>query len=271
MSPMSDETRGKPVDVKPQPRAILEGLDERLGREVLGIFPFETVVDQGTDLHDPDWDVLLIQKQWINRSSSLFTVAFGETLAFGLRLWPPLEDRTKEMREAHRACRVSYGSTTEARDLYVPDALPDDVARLVRSDLIPGFNAGQPRRLLRITTGSSFGSTGELVQNPDFYLDPFLMASDYGVLAGRVRRQGQQGLDGELWLLPEWVANPRAWVKAAWRAWHEAFPDRLPKPPDWSDSPAWYTPEEARRRGYRGPGREATCGRQLCGACRCLG
>lgn len=244
---MAGETRGKPVDVKAQPSAILEGLDERLRGEVRGVFPFETVVDEGTDLHDPDWDVLLIQKSWITRSPSLFTVAFGETLAFGVRLWPPLEERTPEMEAASGGCNVTYGSTTEARDLYVPDALPDGVARLVHSDLIPGFNAGQPKRRLRILKGAhSFSNTAPAVQNPDWYLDPFLIASDDAVLAGRVRRQGQDGRDGELWLLPEWVPNPRAWVQAAWRAWYEAFPDRIPKPPDWSDSPTWHTPEEAK-------------------------
>jgi hypothetical protein len=243
---MSGEIRAKPVDVKPKPRALLEGLDGVIREQVQGIFPFWTDVAPSDGVHDDDWDVLVTSTEYaVGRSAGLFVVAFGATSVDSV--YPLSADAVPEGGSASR--RVNAVGQTNARDLYIPAGLPDAIERLVRSDLLAGFNTGMPRTSLEVQKRSpDYG----FIPDPEgrLFLDPFLYASDGSVLAGRVRRisreQGKEDREGECWLLPSWVSLAGDWVKAAWRLWHEAVPWRLPAPPDWSDSEIWHTPEEAK-------------------------
>lgn len=238
---MSGENRGKPVDVKPRPRAILE-LANRLGQQIEGVFPYEDVADDKTELHDGDWDVLITQADSLGRSASLFTIAFDMWLVSDIQCW----EQTAGMKSVAKGYQIRAVGPSPARDLVVPDGLASDVERLVRSDLIPGFENGQPKTVLQVQERDPGLPGFYPASHPEGFLDPFLFASDGSVLAGRVRRRGSNGLEAECWLLPSWVANPNGWVRAAWRAWHEAYPTRIPAPPDWSDSETWHTPEEAK-------------------------
>lgn len=241
---MSGETRGKPVDVKPRPRAVLEALSDDLGQAIEGVFPYEDVADPDTELHDADWDVLITAADTLRRSPSLFTIAFDMWMVTDVQCWPPEAERTADMKAVAARQQIRAVGPSPARDLVVPDGLASDIERLVRSDLIPGFDNGQPKTALQVQERDPGGFTGR-GSHPEWFLDPFLFASDGSILAGRVRLRDSNGLEAECWLLPSWVANPRGWVRAAWRAWHEAYPARIPAPPDWSDSETWHTPEEA--------------------------
>lgn len=248
---MSGLNRGKPVDVKPRPRALLEDLDEEKQTAVSGLFPFEMAVSFIDRTFDSDWDVLITgQPGEVGRSAGLFVVAFGAERATSLL---PLDGRNPENAADPR--RVQWMGTSAARDLFIPAGLPDVIEALVRKDLLAGFEqGGRSRRYLRVQRGDRMvGWLDE--KNQTDYLDPFLTASDGSVLAGRVRRApteaGQEGALSECWLLPGWVAHPEEWVKTAWKCWAEAAPKRIPAPPAWADSAEWHTPDEARIAGER--------------------
>jgi hypothetical protein len=243
---MLGQTRGKPVDVKPRPRAILE-LSDDMGPAVEGVFPYEDVADSQTKLHDADWDVLITDTGWLGRSPSLFTIAFDIGTVPDVECWAAEAGRTAQMTSVKLRHQVQAVGPSPARDLIVPDGLPSEIERLVRADLIPGFENDQPKTILQVQQqdpGRLIGSYPEA--HPEQFLDPFLCTSDGSVLAGRVRRRAINGLEGECWLLPSWIANPGEWVRAAWSAWHTAYPTRIPAPPDWSDSETWHTPKEAK-------------------------
>lgn len=136
--------------------------------------------------------------------------------------------------------------------MEIPSGLPADVDRLVREDLVPGFDAGQPRLPLRVSARHPYGQAVPWTVEPDDHVDPFLLASDGSILAGRLRRSTEEGDAGaQVWVLPAWVSRPREWVKAAWSEWSKDALQPLPPPPSWADSSSWHSPKEvvvARRR-----------------------
>jgi hypothetical protein len=220
---MPDQTRGKPVDVKPRPRAILE-LSDDMGQAVEGIFPYEDVAESQTELHDADWDVLITDAERLGRSPSLFTIAFDMGMVSDVERWAPEAGRA-QMTPVKLRHQVRAVGPSPARDLIVPDGLASDIERLVWSDLIPGFENDQPKTILQVQQQDPSRVMGSYPEShPEQFLDPFLFTSDGSVLAGRVRRRATSGLEAECWLLPSWIANPEEWVRAAWRAWHTAYP-----------------------------------------------
>jgi len=243
MSPMSGESLGEPVDVKRKPRALLEGLGDVIREQVEGLFPFEMHVDASDEMHDDDWDVMVTATEHaIRRSPRLFVVAFGATSVDSLQPWQLGTEPNGTLQG-----RADAQGLSKARDLSIPAGLPADVERLVRRDLVPGFERGQPR--VPWQAKKLIPQHGYVPESDGLFLDAFLYASDGSVLAGRVRRNRSQRIKderfGECWLLPSWVSQPREWVRAAWGTWHQADPSRIPPPPDWADSSSWYTPAEA--------------------------
>jgi hypothetical protein len=113
-------------------------------------FHYEDVVDEETELHDGDWDVLITEAFWLGRSPSLFTIAFDVRGLSDVQVWHPEDEQTAEMRATGHVVQIVQGGESPARDLEVPGGLSPDIERLVRSDLIPGFEAGEPKKVLRV-------------------------------------------------------------------------------------------------------------------------
>lgn len=240
---MSGETLGTPVEVKPRPRALLQ-TDSDGDPVVVGVFPYEHILRPGDNAHEGDWDVVVSEAEVIEDFEGLLVVGFGATTVRSARQWDPLSGEATKQAWASRILTVaveSEGFGTSAHVLYVPDGLDPIVERLVRSDLVPGFATQESRPLF-----ATMSRQGRAVVEMGWYVQPFLVASDGSMLAGRLRRgDPSRGVDtGEIWILPAWVSKRREWVRAAWKVWAETYPGRIPSPPQWRDSKAWFTPEE---------------------------
>ena len=255
---MSSDILGSLVVVRAKPRAVFVPRDSESPPVVQGVFPYEHVLDVGSgeSIHSEDWEVIVTEADVIQGNEQLFGVGFGVRYVEGVQQWLPVqrampdevevpEVQMKRMVAGSRTS-VSVGpDPTPSHDLRVPPGLDPMVERLVRTDLVPGFQGGQPWLPLEVPSG--FGNV-PLGFKPQWYLTPLLVASNGAVLAARVRRSrvspsGQA--TGEVWILPSWVTRHREWLQAAWRVWATDYPSRFPKPPEWGDSAMWYTPEEA--------------------------
>jgi hypothetical protein len=255
---MSGDLLGSLVVVRAKPRAVFVPRDSESPPVVQGVFPYEHVLDVGSGelIHSEDWEVIVTEADDLQGNEQLFGVGFGVRYVQGVQQWLPsrpampdeVEDPSLQTKRIAAGIRttVSVGSDpTPSQGLLVPPGLDPIVERLVRTDLVPGFQEGQPWLPLEVPRGFGNVSFGF---KTEWFLTPLLVASNGAVLAARVRRSpvspsGQ--LPGEMWILPSWVTKHREWLQAAWRVWATEYPGRFPKSPQWGDSATWYTPEEA--------------------------
>jgi hypothetical protein len=253
---MSGDVLGSLVVVRAKPRAVFVPRDSESPPVVQGVFPYEHVLDiaSGESIHSEDWEVIVTEAGDLLGNEQLFGVGFGVRYVEGVQQWLPVrpampdevEDPAMQMQRvmARTHTSVSVGSfPTPSHDLLVPPGLDPMVERLVRTDLVPGFQGKQPWLPLEVPPGPLNWPFKQ-----EWYLTPLLRASNGAVLAARVRRSpvspsGQA--PGEIWILPSWVNKHREWLQAAWRVWATEHPGRFPKPPEWGDSATWYTLEEA--------------------------
>ena len=255
---MSGDLLGSLVVVRAKPRAVFVPHDSESPPVVQGVFPFEHVLDVGSGelIHSEDWEVIVTEADDLLGNEQLLAVGFGVRNVDGVQQWLPdgpsvldeAEDPAEYLRQILAGSRTSVSvrpDPTPSQGLLVPPGLDPMVERLVRTDLVPGFEGGKPWLPLEVPP---WFLNMRLGIKADWYFSPLLRASNGAVLAARVRRSADspsgQGT-GEIWILPSWVTNHREWLQAAWGVWATEYPGRLPMPPEWGDSATWYTPEEA--------------------------
>ncbi|GAB3757574.1 hypothetical protein GCM10027599_23860 [Yimella radicis] len=117
--------------------------------------------------------------------------------------------------------------------LMVASDLDDEVAELLKRTVVPGANELLASGMLR-------GWRLNRIYRPPF-LKSLLYTSDGVDLVMHGTSRGSKA--EELWFLPPFVTDRRAWLLLAWRRWAESD-ERLPGPPLGYEHEAWMTPTE---------------------------
>jgi hypothetical protein len=217
---------------KPRPRILFLGAVEDAEvledsfRSVFGVRTIR-VIENLAEVHQPEWDaVISTESVPVDASEHLFFITFGSVSSgrpdqIDEGLWP--------------LSRVSYFGKSLASELLVPAGLPRQIARLVRSDLLPyALNLGEHDTLVLGLNRPNY-----VKQLPASFV-PFLATTAGDSLAGMFTREG--GVS-HCWVLPRY-ADPKAWVRLALSEWSAIAPDRFPHPPAWWESTQWQTYDE---------------------------
>ncbi|RYG76137.1 hypothetical protein EU513_13895 [Yimella sp. RIT 621] len=200
------------------PRVAFIG-DQEQCSSLQGIFPTErqyTALD-GT-LHPPDYDAFVSVGQ-SERPAITRGVLFGQqALMIGSRDYP---------------VRAHCSTVATGTKLVIAAGLDDEVTELLKRTVVP-----EASKLL----GS--GALRGWILNPNVRppsLKSLLCTSDGVdlVMHGAPRSNKAE----ELWLLPSFVTDRKAWLLLAWRSWAKSD-ERLPGPPHGYEHQAWMTPAE---------------------------
>lgn len=200
------------------PRVAFIGEQEQCS-SLQGIFPTERqyTVLNGT-LHAPDYDAFVSVGQ-SERPAIARGVLFGQhALVIGSRDY---------------SARAYCSTVATGTKLVIAAGLDDEVTELLKRTVVP-----EASKLL--SSGALCGwGLGPNLRPPS--LKPLLCTSDGVplVMQGAPRSNRAE----ELWLLPSFVTDRKAWLLLAWRRWAESD-ERLPGPPRGYEHEAWMTPAE---------------------------
>ncbi|WP_146077931.1 hypothetical protein [Pseudoclavibacter sp. AY1F1] len=120
------------------------------------------------------------------------------------------------------------------REVSMPSGLPDELQRLVKSDLAGAVDARQFQFGIRSDPRPSNGSLSETVR-------PFLIGPDGLILAGEYQR----ATGVYVWVLPADLPDFRPWIDVAFSEWSKLSATRFPAKPNWIKSEEWRTRDEA--------------------------
>ncbi|NUR08351.1 MAG: hypothetical protein HOQ45_15260 [Nocardioidaceae bacterium] len=206
-----------------------------------------TGLADGLDGHRKlDWDI------WVQRG-----VGLGDEVPFTSAANPPEHmhalvfgvDRFGLIASPRGGTSIFYGRANPGRTMHVATDLSDEVARLVRHELVPALQAMDKRPVLTVPGGGMYGGDDRAVPatavQEGWMLAPFVFDADGNVIAGAFKRYRQIGDQAVVWILPHDSPRPDLWLAAAMREWHELTPDRIPSPAAWRNRMEWQTPEEA--------------------------
>lgn len=198
------------------------------------------------EVNASEWDVLITDAPWFTVQGS---VGMESRTIRGLHdgvcvLYRAIEAATGLTVEdrADWAGSVEHSRGVVGDELLLPDTVPEPIAELVRTRLLPIALERRSHVAFRARRGfgeiKGPGYRPPRVQAPEF--DPFLMTRDGAALAGRYQRSAT----AEAWLLPPDVGDLIPWVAAAVSEWHALNPSRFPALPNWADEAAWMTSRE---------------------------
>jgi hypothetical protein len=222
----------------PHPRVLFVGFnpdDARL-HAMLELVSFAKLVTEpvvGRRIRLADWDaiVALDSSPRVTRldADHLYTLSFGQSVAARLR-------------SGTEPVAAFYWADQPSPIMQIAEGLDDDVAELVRDDLVPWLQTQAVKPRL------SHGSTA---QNPfavSTYNQPgvFVYDADGQIIAGDIQKYvvTEPNRAGSVWALPYLPPHPERWLRAALRNWHIRNPERFPRTADWRSRPTWQTPAE---------------------------
>lgn len=221
-----------------RPRLLVLGVDEgsEFGRHLTELVPtirfLQGPNELETGVRQLDWDALVIwdYSKVPGVAPHLFVLQFGGDDADGLEI-PDIGYG-----------EVSWGPYTVATEYLIPDAVPVDVARLVRSDLVPlalevlhlptiEFRIRSYRSAVDLSSATTAAIVGGFLSDPDGLS-----------VAGRFVRSG--GVS-EWWMLPaDGIAHPERWAALALETWRGRNEERFPGEASWRTRAEWQTPDE---------------------------
>ncbi|MFJ4998126.1 hypothetical protein ACIP5T_08235 [Microbacterium sp. NPDC088619] len=114
------------------------------------------------------------------------------------------------------------------------DGLDDEVAALVKAQLVPVVAERSDQFGLRVTSPSGENT----VEYGEF--KPLLLGPDSLVYAAHYDRAP----GSPVWLLPDDVPDLLPWFKHIFKSWHELKPDVYRGAPDWYEADDWMVPAE---------------------------
>lgn len=119
------------------------------------------------------------------------------------------------------------------------DGLPETLAALVRSDLVPVVQGREGHHLYFESVVDEKHEAN--ISDDHLIIRPFLLGPEERYLAGSYTRNDESSV----WLLPADIPDPYPWIREALREWHGLYRDRFPLLPDWHDTSDWFSVTEA--------------------------
>ena len=225
------------VNEQPRPRCLVQGTFERTTLEGLAeVFPTIRYVSSLSEVRQEEWDILVTADGLESVADHLFVVAVGDVSLDR----SDAEPRDSLVRQRHYRWGRQARPITVATEFAIPPAA-DGYARLIESDLLP-IVLKEPDHSCIVAWHHSEGlsgfASGEVTRVKG--IEPLLLTADGVVLAGWFERVGAKS---QCLSLPSGAAIV-PWVRAAIAEWHRVAPDRFPALPDWTEDPAWQTPDE---------------------------
>lgn len=225
------------IGIKPQPRALFQGLSDGEVDELSGLFPTSRVINHLDEVRQAEWDVL-ITKNGCWPEAHVFTLSFGARRVVDV-------DGGYGADEGY-SWALDYSGYSKATEFVFPDDLPAGLARLIETDLLPKVKQREKNAVVCSdwVYGNGAGSGARPVEYLNF--KKFLSTTERNHLAGSVSRNGGRA---EAWSLPFADLNVVAWVKAALKQWHKKDPIRFPINPGWEHQSEWMTQVESELAG----------------------
>jgi hypothetical protein len=214
---------------------LIVGHDEEnsVVTELKGLVPtvrFVTVNDLSVKIRQGDWDAAVLLNVDAELERHLFVLQFGGNKA--------------EVLVMNRRCRVLVidGEPSVATELAIPPDTPKEVARLVRSELVPTAMEEEFKPTIDLLVLSRLSTDDVSLPVVTDVVEAFLMDLDKKPIAGRYLR-GDDGIS-EWWRIPVFVQHPERGLAVALQLWRERDSIRFPSQAAWEGDRNWQTDEE---------------------------
>jgi hypothetical protein len=231
---------GRIVGRQPKPRALIQGFDDEVAQQLVGLFPTARRIDWLGEVAQREWDVLITTKTVHDAKPHLWVVAIGCTR----KSWPgdppvTLGQCQFSGRKLEECPPIMWRGSFKAGEFVVPDNLPAPIKRLVDATLLPAMREHEDHQVLWPIDINFLLEWRSVVL-------PFLLLTTGNCVAGRFPRAGGPT---ECWCLPGYMEDMTPqWVKVALGEWYKRDPQTFPSAA-WVDAPQWRTSDENRLAG----------------------
>lgn len=204
---------------RPRPRVLFEALPPVLAQELAALVPTAHIVQEGEEVHETEYDLLVTCAEHAGkRSSHMHVLSFGATNLDSVR--PP------EGLESFGWYKTERSRRTLAREVTIASAAESEVRALLERTVVANMPPGE-KYAWNLPSGANAVTLMELGAEGLPYVLLWSRASEDGSPMSLV--------------LPAETTDHRAWLVWFLRRLHKSDPETFPGDPDWTNAREWST------------------------------